>query len=179
MKIRFAALLLVATAAFAADSPNLQMQTRIRQEGFRNSKVMEIAEVLTDVIGGRLTGSPQMKRANEWTRDELTKFGLVNSHLEPWGPFGKGWSQEYVNVRMTAPDVAPLIAYPQAWTPGTNGAVRGKVVAVKIEKFEDTEKYKGTLAGPVVLLGEMRDVKPHLDAELRRFDEKGLEDVAH
>ena len=50
-----------------------------------------------------------MKRANEWTRDKLTEFGLSNSHLEPWGPFGRGWSNEYINVRMVSPDVATLI----------------------------------------------------------------------
>src|SRR6266699_861092 len=100
MKKRIAILLFaVATfPTFASDAPDLSMQTRIRQEGLRNSKVMEIASGLTDGIGGRLTGSPNMKRANEWTRDKLTEFGLSNSHLEPWGPFGRGWSNEYINV---------------------------------------------------------------------------------
>src|SRR3954454_8922963 len=119
MKIRFAALLLVATAAFAADSPNLQMQTRIRQEGFRNSKVMEIAEVLSDVIGPRLTGSPNMKRANEWTRDELTKFGLQNAPAEPWGTFARGWQLRPFSVEVLEPQAIPLIAYPKAWSPST------------------------------------------------------------
>jgi len=98
------------------------MISRIRYEGFRNSKVMELASGLIDGVGQRLTGSPNLKRANEWTRDQLASFGLANAHLESWGPFGRGWSNEYVNVRMTSPDVAPLIAYAKAWTPGTNGA---------------------------------------------------------
>ena len=66
---------------FAADMPDLTMQTRIRQEGFRNSKVMDIASGLMDYVGPRLTGSPNMKRANEWTRDKLTELGLSNAHL--------------------------------------------------------------------------------------------------
>src|SRR5919205_4310158 len=82
----------------AADTPDLTMQTRIRQEGFRNSKVMELASGLMDGVGARLTGSPNMKRANEWTRDKLTEFGLSNAHLESWGPFGRGWSYESCSV---------------------------------------------------------------------------------
>ena len=87
-----------------------------------------------DQIGGRLTGSPNMNKANEWTRDKLKEFGMVNSHLEAWGPFGRGWANEYVNVRMVSPDTAPFIAYAKAWTPGTNGAVSGKVVRVNITR---------------------------------------------
>ena len=95
-----------------------------------------------DGIGPRLTGSPNMKRANEWTRDKLTEFGLSNSHLEPWGPFGRGWANDYVNVRMVSPDVAPLIAYAKAWTPGTRGDVRAQVVRVNITSPQDFTKYK-------------------------------------
>ena len=76
-------------------------------KGFRDSKVMEYATGLMDSIGERLTGSPNMKRANEWTRDQLTAMGLSNAHLEPWGPFGRGWANQYVNARMMTPDVAP------------------------------------------------------------------------
>src|SRR5947209_6512912 len=151
--------LLLALPLLAADAPDLTMQTRIRQEGFRNSKVMEIASGLMDGVGPRLTGSPNMKRANEWTRDKLTELGLSNAHLEQWGPFGRGWSYQACTVRLVSPDVAELWALPRAWTPGTNGAVRGLPVKIKIEKVEDIEQYKGKLAGKIVLDGDARDLK--------------------
>ena len=88
-----------------------------------------------------------MKRANEWTRDQLTAAGLSSAHLEPWGPFGCGWANQYVNARMTAPDVVPLLVYAKAWTPGTNGVISGKCVRVTIEKKEDFDKYKGQAGG--------------------------------
>src|SRR5207248_4313637 len=122
---------LVASSAAQDEKVDLEMVSKIRYEGFRNSKIMEIASGLMDGIGQRLTGSPNVKRANEWTRDKLTEFGLSNAHLEPWSPFGRGWSNQYVNVRMCSPDLATLIAYPKAWTPGTNGEVRGDVVRVR------------------------------------------------
>jgi carboxypeptidase Q len=166
--------LLLALPLVAADTPDLTMQTRIRQEGFRNSKVMEIASGLMDGIGPRLTGSPNMKRANEWTRDKLTELGLSNAHLEQWGPFGRGWSYQSCSVRMVSPDVAQLWALPRAWTPGTNGPVRGTPVKVKIEKIEDIEKYKGKLAGKIVLDGDARDLKPKEKADFSRYNEQAL-----
>src|SRR5882724_10648955 len=177
MRTATVALLLFATAAFAAETPDLTMQTRIRQEEFRNSKVMEIASGLMDFVGPRLTGSPNMKRANEWTRDKLTEFGLSNAHLESWGPFGRGWSYEECTVRMTSPDVAQLWALPRAWTPGTNGVISGKPVKVKIETIEDIEKYRGKLAGKIVLNGDVREVKPHDQLQYSRYSEKELTDL--
>ena len=66
--------------------PNLEFITRLRQEEYGYSQVMDLMSHLTDNIGARLTGSPEMKKANEWTRDEFIKWGLANAHLESWGP---------------------------------------------------------------------------------------------
>src|ERR1043166_3074237 len=65
---------------------------KIVTEGRDHSQVMQTLSYLSDVIGPRLTGSPGLKRANEWTRDKLTEWGLENAHLEAWGPFGRGWT---------------------------------------------------------------------------------------
>ena len=85
-----AVFLVLNLAGWSQEKVDLETITRIRYEGFHNSKVMELASGLMDGIGERLTGSPNMKRANEWTRDQLTQMGLVNAHLEAWGPFGRG-----------------------------------------------------------------------------------------
>jgi carboxypeptidase Q len=153
---------------------DLETISRIRYEGFRDSKVMELASGLMDSIGERLTGSPNMKRANEWTRDQLTAMGLSNAHLEPWGPFGRGWANQYVNARMTAPDVVPLLVYAKAWTPGTSGAVTGKCIRANIEKKEDFDKYKGKLAGMIVITGPDAEVKPITEAPYKRLTDDEL-----
>jgi carboxypeptidase Q len=173
----FAILALALSSASAQEKIDLDTITRIRYEGFRNSKVMELASDLMDGIGPRLTGSPNMKKANEWTRDKLTEFGLVNAHLEPWTPFGRGWSNEYTNVRMVSPDVATFIAYAKAWTPGTNGAIRGKVLRVKISTPQDIARYKGKLEGKIVLFGDDPEVKPSIEPLAERYTEKTLADL--
>ncbi|HEY6767494.1 MAG TPA: M20/M25/M40 family metallo-hydrolase [Candidatus Sulfotelmatobacter sp.] len=157
---------------------DLEAMSRIRYEGFHNSKVMDYASGLMDSIGERLTGSPNMKRANEWTRDQFTAMGLSNAHLESWGPFGRGWANQYVNVRMTSPDIVPLLVYAKAWTPGTNGVITGKCIRATIEKKEDFEKYKGKLAGMIVIFGPEAEVKPITEAPFKRESDDDLAKIA-
>jgi len=153
--------LLAVTPALAQEPVDYAAVQKIRDEALgANSQVMETLRQLTDVIGPRLTGSPQLKAANEWTRKQLEDWGMANAHLESWGPFGRGWSFDTSTVNMVAPQAAPLIALPKAWTPGTNGPVRGKVIdAGRLESQADLDKWKGKLEGAIVLMGTARELK--------------------
>jgi hypothetical protein len=165
-------------AASDQESVDWGMMTRIRDEGFSDSKVMQTLQMLTDVHGPRLTGSPNARRAADWARQELENFGLQNPHLESWGPFGRGWSFDRSSVVMIAPNSAVLTAYPKAWTPGTDGLVKGKVVKAQIESEEDVEKWKGKLGGAIVLLGEARELRAPDKSAFSRYDEKGLDELS-
>src|SRR5215510_6168302 len=101
---------------------------KIRDEGLNRSQVMQTLSYLTDVIGPRRTASPGMKRANEWTRDTMAKWGLQNAHLEAWGPFGRGWSLKKFYAMVDGPTAFPMIAYPKAWSPGTDTLIPAPVV---------------------------------------------------
>jgi carboxypeptidase Q len=162
----------------AAESIDLNMYQRIRDEGLNHSHVMEFATALMDGIGSRLTGSPNLKKANEWTRDTLTKIGLENAHLEDWGEFGLGWQQLNTWARMTVPDTAILIVQATPWSPSTPGPVTGDVVFVSIQTEKDFDQYKGKLAGKVVLFGAMREVPPVDKPLFERYTDKELEDLA-
>ncbi|WP_044934400.1 M20/M25/M40 family metallo-hydrolase [Pseudacidobacterium ailaaui] len=162
----------------AIEKIDLTMYQRIREEGLQHSHVMEYASALTDDIGPRLTGSPNMAKANAWTRDQLAAMGCVNAHLEDWGEFGMGWQQLNTWVRMTSPDTAVLIAQATPWSPSTNGAVSGEAVYVNIQEEKDFDKYRGKLAGKIVFLGEMRDVPPVDKPLFERYSEKELEEIA-
>ncbi len=109
----------------ATETLDLDMYQRIRSEGLNNSHVMEFAGALMDDIGPRLTGSPNAMKANEWTRDTLTKLGLANAHLEDWGEFGLGWQQLNAWARMVAPDTAVLIVQATPWSPATHPSGKG------------------------------------------------------
>src|SRR6201999_197279 len=102
------------TGAQAQTTPDLNDPVqRIRDEGLNRSQVMQTLDYLTNVIGPRLTGSPGMRRANEWTRDKLTAWGLENAHLEAWGPFGRGWVLKRFSAEAIEPQAFPLFAYPK------------------------------------------------------------------
>jgi len=162
----------------AKENLDLTMYQRIREEGLTHSHIMEYASALADGIGPRLTGSPNVKRANEWTRDQFTAMGCSNAHLEDWGEFGMGWQQLNTWVRMASPDTAVFIAQAAPWSPSSNGAVSGPAVSVEIKKDEDIDKYKGKLGGKIVLLGEMREVKPVDKPLFERMDDKDLAKIA-
>jgi hypothetical protein len=162
----------------AAETLDLNAYQRIREEGLNHSHVMDFATALMDGIGPRLTGSPNLKKANEWTRDTLTKIGLENAHLEDWGEFGLGWQQLNTWARMVTPDTAILILQATPWSPSTPGPVTGDVVYVNIQAEKDIDTYKGKLAGKVVLFGAMRDVPPVDKALFERYTDKELEDLA-
>ena len=179
-----------AAAAAQADKPSYElpqsakenldyaMYQRIRDEGLTHSHVMDFASALMDGIGPRLTGSPNLRRANQWTRDQLAAMGCSNAHFEDWGEFGMGWQQLNTWVRMTSPDTAVFIAQAAPWSPSTNGAVNGQAIWVEIKDEKDFDKYKGKLAGKIVLLGEMREVKPVDKPLFTRMEEKELAKIA-
>ncbi len=132
---------------------------KIKDEGMNRSQVMQHLSYLTDVIGGRLTNSPNMKRANEWTRDTMAKWGMQNAKLEPWGPFGRGWSLKSFHAQVVDPQTIPVIAYPKAWSPSTKGPVTADVVYLDINSDEDFAKYKGQLRGKIVMVSKPRKLE--------------------
>jgi hypothetical protein len=174
---------------------------QIREEGLKNSKVMEHLWYLTDVIGPRLTNSPGMKRANEWSRDELAKWGL-NARLESWGPFGRGWTLKKFSAQVIEPVPFTMIAYPKAWSPGTDSVIpvptpdpkakkgaapaaqpstvlTSEVVYFNPKDEAEMAKFKGQLKGKIVLVGAMRRTEGHFEPDGRRLTEKDLLQLAN
>ncbi|MCW4453385.1 M20/M25/M40 family metallo-hydrolase [Flavobacterium sp. MXW15] len=161
--------------ALASEPVDLDMVSRIRQEAFHRSQVMDHFSHLTEVIGPRLTNSPQMAQANAWTRGKFGEWGLANAHDEAFDDFGRGWEFTSASVEMLGERVQPLHALPKAWTPGTDGPVEGELVRVEIKKPADIDKYRGKLAGKILLLGEAREYKRGTEPDSHRHDATSLE----
>jgi carboxypeptidase Q len=168
-----------ALSAPANDTPAYDAIYKIKDEGFNRSQVMEIESYLTDVYGPRLTNSPNVRAAGEWTMGKMKEWKLENVHEETW-TFGRGWSNEHASAEMIAPRYFYLIAYPKAWTPGTNGPVTGDAVLAPMVKEEDFAKYKGQLKGKFVLTDAAApDLKPHFDPDAHRYTDAELADLAN
>ena len=152
---------------------------KIKDEGLNRSQVMNHLSYLTNVIGPRLTNSPNMKRANEWTKEQMAKWGMQNAKLESWGPFGRGWELKNFAAEVISPMPFPVIAYPKAWSPSTKGAVTSDVVYLDVNSDADFAKYKGQLAGKIVFVSRLRDLKAEFEPNATRFSDKELEEMAN
>jgi carboxypeptidase Q len=166
-------------AAKAATKSSTDPIERIKEEGLQHSQVMATLSYLSDVIGGRLTGSPNLKRANEWTRDKMAAWGLVNAHLEAWGPFGRGWSLKKFSAQVVEPQCIPLIGFPKAWSPGVEGTVVAPVVYFDAKTEADFAKFKGKLKGAVVLTSPIVEVAAHFEAPGHRKTDSELLTLAN
>jgi hypothetical protein len=140
---------------------------------------MEMIGYLSDVSGPRLTGSPNLKKAEEYARDKLREWGTDNPHLEAWGPFGRGWSLEGFTANMLAPGFSPLIAYPKAWSPSTKGTVRGEAVFLDVDTVADLDKFKGKLKNRIVLFSPIHPVNPLFDPPAKRLTDDELQRLSN
>ena len=181
-------LVAVAAAAMLVALPSAQVAVEeqvdldaiyaIKAEGFERSKVMELMSHLTDVHGPRLTNSPNIRAAAEYALTEMRAWGLSSVALEPWGPFGRGWSNERFSAHLVEPTPYPLIGFPKAWTPGTDGPLRGRAVLIDVGSEEDLGPLRGTLRGAFVLMAPPPDVPAQFEPQAHRYTEGELESIA-
>lgn len=164
----------ISVAAQSSARRTNDVVARIREEGLNHSQVMETLSYLSDVIGPRLTGSPNLRRANEWTKSKLESWGLTQAHLEGWGPFGRGWSLQRFSAQLIEPQQIALPGYPKAWSPGLDHPIEAEVIHVEVKSDADYEKYRGKLQGAVVLISSVREVRERFDPLATRLGETNL-----
>jgi carboxypeptidase Q len=165
-------------AAQQAEKVDLDAVYKIKEEGFQRSKVMEIESWLTDVYGPRLTNSVGFRKAGEWAVKEMTSWGLVDVKLQPFGPFGRGWTNDKFYMMATTPGGSfPVIGYPTAWSASTEGVASGEAVAATLDTPEDLATWKGKLKGKFVLSAVMPDVPASFEPLARRYTDDQLLDL--
>jgi hypothetical protein len=150
---------------------------RIKDEGLQRSAVMDTLWNLTDVHGPRLTNSPNIRAAAAWAVKRLEEWGVSNVRQEAWGPFGRGWTNERLVAQVTSPQPFPLIAFPRAWTPGTDGTVTAEAVVAVVSRDDQLQSWAGKLRGKVVLIAQTQDVRPILTPLGRRLTDQDLVDI--
>ncbi len=173
-----AATLLAVPAAETGDQPDASVVSRISEEGLRHSQVMDTLSWLTDVHGARLTNSPGMLAAARWAIGRLQSWDLTNVTAEPWGRFGRGWSNERFTVVVTAPTPWPVLGVPKAWTVGTGGPVTAEAILAIIDREEDFPLWTGRLKGRIVLLSRERSVRLGTEPIGRRLSDQELDDMS-
>jgi carboxypeptidase Q len=148
--------LLVGQASSLAD-----VNARIREEGTKNSQVMQIAQVFTDVYGPRLTGSPSLEAAGQWAAKKMTEWGMQNAGQEPWNFGWPGWANQRASGHIISPVQDNLVFEVLAWTPSTNGVVKGQAVHMVLPERPTQDELNSYFAsirsrikGNMILVGE-------------------------
>jgi carboxypeptidase Q len=158
---------------------DLAMIYKIKQEGLKYSQIEELAFGMTDLTGPRLTGSTGMTRGNEWAKKKMEEFGFQNVRIEPAAEFEKpGWDNLKTYAAMTAPYYTNFACNPVAWTGSTNGLVKGEIVYVDIKAEADIDKYKGKLAGKIVLLPSTTQYEASFEPLASRYTDAQLAEMA-
>jgi len=167
----------ILVASVLAQEPVDEQAVKIlRDHGLEKSQVMEHLSWICDVYGPRLTGSPNIRRAQRWATKTLTDWGLKNAAMEEWGEFGRGWQLDGFSLRVVGENPWPVHGYPKAWTP-TLAKTTADVVSLAGKTREQIEAMD--LAGKIVLMEMMRDVSEPFDGPARRFDSDDLLDMAN
>jgi hypothetical protein len=112
-----------------------------------------------------------------WAQNRLRDWGGTAIRQEAWGPFGRGWVNDKTTAHVSAPQPFALLAFPRAWTPGTNGAVTAEAIVANIARDDDFAGWAGKLNGKIVLLAPTPEVRPLLTPLGRRFSEQELTDL--
>ena len=173
----FVIIVLIVFTTFATeDSPKTdwEMISKIREEGFQRSQVMDMAGYMTDVLGARLTLSQDMVRAQIWAKDKMEKIGLVNTVIEPFMDYGVAWDNEYFSLHLLRPDYQPMVGFPLTHTPGTKGKITCPVVIADVKMKKDLDQFLGKLKGAAVLATPpaVIDLERMAQATLRRTPEE-------
>lgn len=172
-----------------ADSPDLEVVNRIKQEAQDNSQVMEHLFQLVEVYGPRITNSKGFMDSAKWATKRFEEWGLENAALEEWGPFGQGWSREYFSAHLTAPQYEQMIGTPLGWSPSTNGKLVGQPILAPLKRESRLERdvqavdeyitvWKGKLSGALLMISKLKKVRPQSSPALHRYSSSELQELA-
>ena len=172
----FIAVFLTASVS-AEEKVHWDVVQKIMEEAFENSRVMENVSWMTDVFGPRNSKSSGYVAASEWAKNKLEEYGLSDARLEPF-EFGVGWENKYTSVHMMTPQYSPIIAYPAAWSAGTDGRIRAQVKYVNTEEItseKDLEQYRGELEGLIIFVSPIQKVSPHFEYKPTTYTDEELD----
>lgn len=124
---------------------------QIREEGLQRSQIANTLSYMADVLGARLTNSNAMDTAQRWAVEEMKRIGLTETYREPFMDYGVSWDNEYVSIHLLEPDYQPMVGYPIAHTPGTNGQQKLQAIIADVRTRQDLETLEGKIRGMAVL----------------------------
>ena len=151
---------------------------KIKAEGLNNSKIEELSQFMTDYLGSRLTASQQKRRADKLVVAKLQEMGLSNPRSDFAMTFDRGgWDVVKTYAAMTEPYYCAFSVNPRAWSGSTDGLVKGECILFSAQTKEDLDKYRGKVAGKILLLPSNQNYDIKFEPLASRYDEEELEEL--
>lgn len=176
--LAIAAIAVSVSAMFAQTRLSDETAYKVKAEGFSNSQIEQIAQFMTDELGPRLAASQMKVRSEQMVVEKLKEMGFKNARIEFAYDFPKGgWDNQMNYVAMTAPYYCSFAANPKAWSGSTNGLVKGECVVLEATTKEDLEKYKGKLAGKIVLMPATQTYEMSFEPLANRYTQEQLDEM--
>src|SRR5690349_4806479 len=145
-----------------------QADQKISAEVNTHSDLMKNLEYLTTEIGARLTGSPQMNRASEWTLQRFKDYG-VDAHLETT-EIPHSWTRGQDSAEITAPIQKSVEIRSLGWSKASAGPVSGNVIFLNLDDPKELDKYKGKLKGAILITRKPTELPPESEVPNNAYD---------
>ena len=172
------ALILGGSRAQAQVAESAEWAIKIKAEGLGASQVEELSQYMTDYVGSRLTASLQKRRADSLMLEKLEEIGLSNPRSAFATEFTRGgWDVLKTYAAMTAPYYCAFSVNPRAWSGSTDGLVKGECIVFDVQTKEDLEKYRGKVAGKILLVPSTRTVEINFEPLASRYTEEELQEL--
>jgi hypothetical protein len=141
---------------------------KISDEMKAHSQLVKNLEYLTTQIGARLTGSPQMNQASDWTMQRFKDYG-IDAHLETT-EVAHSWTRGQDTAELTAPIKKIIEIRSAGWSKATGGPVSGNVVFFNLDNPSELEKYKGKLKGAILMTRPPAEIPADSDVPNNAYD---------
>lgn len=162
--------------ARAQVSESAEWASKIKAEGLGHSQIEPLSRFMTDFLGSRLTASRQKRRADSLVIVKLKEMGLSNPRSAFAAEFTRGgWDVVKTYAAMTAPYYCAFSVNPRAWSGSTDGLVKGECILFNVNSKEDLEKYRGKVAGKILLVPSNQSYNIKFEPLASRYDEAELE----
>lgn len=154
--LQFLVALLVVTSTMVAAQTTEEVVDMIVKEANENSHLEKLAHELLDVIGPRLVGTPQMKKANDWAVETFKEWG-IEAENEQFGEW-RGWERGITHVDLTYPRTVSMEGMILAWSPGTKkNGVEGEVITIPdVANKAAFDEWLPTAKGKYVLVSMLQ-----------------------
>jgi carboxypeptidase Q len=140
-----------AQACSATEASCAEAAAKIIPQVMGSSPMAENLRRLTDEIGGRVTGSPEMAKAVDWAVAAFRTSG-IEVHTEKY-TLAHAWSEGNTRLELLGPEKFAVRLVSEGWSPATPaGGIEANLIDVGFGTPDDFAKAGASVSGSILLI---------------------------